>query len=276
MHEIACHQDHNVDDFRPAATAAECHRGFDITNASQITALSTLLRSSHEVLDTWLSVDVECARTLANLYIVWCAYAVVILIKLYWLFNKAESNECSLLFADLKAEHYVDAMLDRLGQMSAEGKSPCAAAFGFVFTKLKIWHLHRSGQLPNDDPSVVRVGQQPLSSVFQQDPVQIFQTAKRMQVVPKVGPAGSTAGFPQSQAMSDIGKFPAAMLPGSQWNTMTPERFPPTQHGGQNLNAAYDAANYGKTNWDQFNFSAEEMDMFDVYMNNSGWMGYLL
>lgn len=45
---------------------------------------------------------------------------------------------------------------------------------------------------------------------------------------------------------------------------------------GTNLNAAYDAASYGNTNWDQFNFSTEEMDMFDVYMSNSGWMGYLL
>jgi len=45
---------------------------------------------------------------------------------------------------------------------------------------------------------------------------------------------------------------------------------------GSNLNAAYDAASYGNTNWEQFNFSTEEMDMFDVYMNNSGWMGYLL
>ena len=197
----------------------------------------------------------------------WSAYALVVLIKLHWVFNSPESRFGAVFVPDLKTLYYLDAILNRLGEISVGGKCPCAAAFGFVFMKLKMWHLHRSGQLSDDENDQAR---RQRSSLLGQDTVQILESAKRMEIPGLLAPEDSTGNV-----MPSPRPFPAAFMPGGNWDTSTITNAgqPPL---GQNLNAAYDAASYGKTNWDQFNFSTEEMDMFDMYMNNSGWMGYLL
>ncbi|KAJ9610443.1 hypothetical protein H2200_005220 [Cladophialophora chaetospira] len=266
MHEIAIHQDHNVDDFRPAINEPEPRKEPELITAGHVEALSTLLSSSHQVLDTYLSLDTDCARTLNNLYIVWSAYAIVILIKMHWLFNAPDSKLGAVFLPDLKTSHYVEAMLTRLGELSAGEKSPCAAAFGFVFMKLKMWHLHRSGQLSDDEGGSVDL---------RQAPVKIVEAVKRMEIPGLLAPTEiAPANDTLPQTLPSHRPYTPAFLPGGIWSGNVDNVPQPSL--GQNLNAAYDAASYGRTNWDQFNFSTEEMDMFDVYMNNSGWMGYLL
>ena len=41
------------------------------------------------------------------------------------------------------------------------------------------------------------------------------------------------------------------------------------------INAAYNASNYN-INWDELNFSQDELNVFDNYMSDVGWMGYIL
>ncbi|OAP63758.1 hypothetical protein AYL99_02985 [Fonsecaea erecta] len=259
IHEIAVHYDHNVDDFRPGVAPLELRRVPDFMTSAHVGAFSTLLESSHRVLDTYLSLEVECARNLNNLYIVWNAYAVVVLIKLHWIFSSSDSKLGADIVPDLKTGYYLDAVLSRLGEVSAGGTSPCAEAFGFVFMKLKIWHMHRSGQLSDDEQCPDgQTRQQRASSILRQNPADIISAAKMMQCP---GPGNATT-LPATRP------YTPALLPGGAWSSV--DKF------GANLNAAYDAASYGNTNWDQFNFSTEELDMFDIYMNNSGWMGYLL
>ncbi|KIX98988.1 uncharacterized protein Z520_05449 [Fonsecaea multimorphosa CBS 102226] len=258
IHEIAVHYDHNVDDFRPGIAALDQRRAPDFVTSAHVEALSTLLESSHRVLDTYLSLEVNCARNLTNLYIVWNAYAIVVLIKLQWIFTSPESKFGSVFVPDLKTGYYLDAILHRLGEVSAGGMNPCAEAFGFVFMKLKIWHMHRSGQLSDDEGQDEQTRRQQTSSILRQDPASIIADAKRMEC--------PSSGTPANLLPTKL--YTPALLPGGAWSNV--DKF------GSNLNAAYDAASYGNTNWDQFNFSTEELDMFDIYMNNSGWMGYLL
>ncbi|EXJ73945.1 uncharacterized protein A1O5_02239 [Cladophialophora psammophila CBS 110553] len=256
IHEIAIHYDHNVDDFRPLPQL-EQRRAPDFITSGHVQALSTLLASSHQVLDTYLSLEVECARNLSNLYIVWNAYAVVVLVKLHWIFNSPDSRFGSVFVPDLKTGYYLDAILNRLGEVSAGGSNPCAEAFGFVFMKLKIWHMHRTGQLSDDEQGHDdQSRRQRASSILRQDTASILASAKQMEY------PGNAVNLQPTRP------FTPALLPGGAWSNV--DKF------GSNLNAAYDAASYGNTNWDQFNFSTEELDMFDIYMNNSGWMGYLL
>ncbi|KIW83329.1 hypothetical protein Z517_02574 [Fonsecaea pedrosoi CBS 271.37] len=259
IHEIAVHYDHNVDDFRPGVSQLEQRRAPDFVTSAHIEALSTLLESSQRVLDVYLSLEVKCARNLSNIYIVWNAYAVVVLIKLHWIFSSSESKFGSIFVPDLKTGYYLDAIIHRLGEVSAGGMNPCAEAFGFVFMKLKIWHMHRSGQLSDDEQGQDdQTRRQRASSILRQDPASIIASVKRM---PYPGPENIASAPPARP-------YTPALLPGGGWSNV--DKF------GANLNAAYDAASYGNTNWDQFNFSTQELDMFDVYMNNSGWMGYLL
>ncbi|KIW65326.1 hypothetical protein PV04_07596 [Phialophora macrospora] len=267
IHEIAIHQDHNVDDFRPAVHPPEERKQPDVVTAGHVAALSTLLTSSHHVLDTYLSLSADCARTLSNIYIVWSAYAIMVLMKMHWVFNSADSKFGPDFLPDLRVSHYMDAMLSRLSEISANGKNPCAAAFGFVFRKLKMWHLHRTGQLPEEIPGSVH---DRASGDLAPDPAHILSSGKRMDIPEILDPAPNdnpTANLPPQRP------FTPALMPGGNWNNSEPVGH---HTSGQNLNAAYDAASYGRTNWDQFNFSTEELDMFDIYMNSSGWMGYLL
>ena len=267
IHEIAVHLDHNVDDFRVDAPTLENRKAPDFITASHVEALSRLLESSHRALDIYLSLDVTCIRSLSNLYIVWNAYAIVILIKLHYIFNSPESKFGSAFVPDVDTDYYLDAMLNKLTEVAAEGKSPCSEAFGFVFMKLKIWHLHRSGQLPDDEQGASPEDQsrhQREWSVLRQEPAQILSSIKGMQYQANAQMSGNNAEVPTSRPYTSATPF----LAGGNWANV--------DKSGWNLNAAYDAASYGNTNWDQFNFSTAELDMFDIYMNNSGWMGYLL
>ncbi|EXJ88469.1 hypothetical protein A1O1_05399 [Capronia coronata CBS 617.96] len=255
IHEIAIHCDHNVDDFRPGVLHND-RKLPNVITSSHVEALTTLFESAHRVLDSWLSLEVPLARALTNMYLVWNAYAMVILIKLHWIIHTPDSQFGSIFLADFRTEHYLDTMINRLAELSASGHSPFAEAFGFVFKKLKTWHQHRAGHLSDDEP-----GGDPdsrrnqASDLLRKDTTSIFESAKDL------GPR--TLGSPLPQSYTTLpGIFPG------QW--AAPDKL------GSNLNAAYEAASYGNTNWEQFNFSTEEMDLFDVYMNNNGWMGYLL
>jgi hypothetical protein len=98
------------------------------------------MKYSHEVLDTYLSLDARCIRTLNNLYLVWNAYAIVILVKLHWLFQTSNSTFGTDFVPALKTTHYLDAIQAKLTEVATDGQSPSSEAFGFVFMKLKMWH----------------------------------------------------------------------------------------------------------------------------------------
>jgi hypothetical protein len=126
--------------------------------------------------------------------------------------------------------------------------------------------VSRSGNVPDENGSVTTTGYLPPNGepdFRKQDVVQFMSAVKRMDpadiVVSPLAPGEQPPPGPVSTSQ-----------PQGDWNVAPIDKY------GQNLNAAYDAASYGNTNWDQFNFSTEEMNMFDVYMNNSGYMGYLL
>ncbi|EHY59603.1 hypothetical protein HRR83_001125 [Exophiala dermatitidis] len=256
IHEIAIHADHNVDDFRPGAPYNDHRKGPELISSSHVEALTTLFEASHQVLDTWLALDVPCARCLPNMYLVRNAYAMVVLIKLHWIVHAPGSELESVFPTDFRTEHYLDAVINRLAEVSAGGHSPFAEAFGFVFKKLKTWHQHRGGQLSDDEMGGENeLRRRQASTMLQNDTTTIIHSAKDGTLHSRNAP--STLPYTTMPAI----------MPG-QWSA--------SDKLGSNLNAAYDAASYGNTNWDQFNFTSEEMDLFDVYMNNNGWMGYLL
>ncbi|ETN36896.1 uncharacterized protein HMPREF1541_07883 [Cyphellophora europaea CBS 101466] len=70
-------------------------------------------------------------------------------------------------------------------------------------------------------------------------------------------------GFPASQQVPGSGPFANNNSSNSQFATMS------------DLNVAYNAASYN-INWDELNFSQQEMNLFDEYMGERGWMGYII
>jgi hypothetical protein len=99
MHEVAMHVDHNVEEFKPPFTEESIRNtGLEEDEASRpltsahITALSTCLTSIDGVFEAFLSLDVDIIRTLPILYFVRIAYAVVVLIKMFFAAAKPNSE----------------------------------------------------------------------------------------------------------------------------------------------------------------------------------------
>jgi hypothetical protein len=99
MHEVAMHVDHNVEEFKPPfteesirSTGLEEEETSKPLTSAHIAALSTCLTSIDGVFEAFLSLDIDTIRTLPILYFVRIAYAVVVLIKMFFAAAKPNSE----------------------------------------------------------------------------------------------------------------------------------------------------------------------------------------
>jgi hypothetical protein len=163
LHEIAIHHDHNVDDFRPDPDGMDKSMDLDpITRGAHkfdsgsfvttrhIDALSKCLDACHQVLDNYLALPIQVARSISNLGIVWNTYAAVALIKLHGVLHAPDSKFGSIFTPNLKVEWYLDSFIHRLQEVSADGRCPPAEAFVYVVHKLRHWFQHKHA--PHVDP----------------------------------------------------------------------------------------------------------------------------
>jgi hypothetical protein len=91
MHEVAMHVDHNVEEFKPPFTEANLRGHGDEPDMStrplspaHIAALSTCLTSIDGIFEAFNSLEIDTIRCLPVLHFVRIAYAVVVLIKMYF------------------------------------------------------------------------------------------------------------------------------------------------------------------------------------------------
>lgn len=90
MHEIAMHVDHNIDEFQPPFTDESLRNNrIDREDSAPLTpahisALSTCLTSIDGVFEAFLSLEVQVIRNLPVVIFVRTAYAVVVIIKMYF------------------------------------------------------------------------------------------------------------------------------------------------------------------------------------------------
>jgi hypothetical protein len=99
MHEVAMHVDHNVEEFKPPfteesirSTRVEEEESSRPLTSAHIAALSTCLTSIDGIFEAFLSLDIDTIRTLPILYFVRIAYAVVVLIKMFFAAAKTNSE----------------------------------------------------------------------------------------------------------------------------------------------------------------------------------------
>ncbi|KAA8576294.1 hypothetical protein MFRU_009g01910 [Monilinia fructicola] len=151
MHEVAMHVDHNVEEFKPPFTEETLHGASettDVLTSAHVAALSCCLTSIDGIFGTFLQFDVEVIRCLPIAHFVRVAYAVVVLIKLY--FAAANPNgELGKVFIkeNMKVEHYLDNLVEIFRASAADEKSRPAAKFLMVLVMLKTWfHRQREGK----------------------------------------------------------------------------------------------------------------------------------
>src|SRR5882724_8228226 len=96
MHEVALHVDHNIEEFKPPFTE-DALGGVGVgeqasLSSAHIAALSVCLNSVDGIFATFMELDVEAVRCLPVINFVRIAYAVVVLIKMYFTAAKPNSG----------------------------------------------------------------------------------------------------------------------------------------------------------------------------------------
>ena len=153
MHEVAMHVDHNVDEFKPPfsedSLRGDTQRPEPLT-PHHISALSTCLDSVDGIFQVFLKLDAETIRCLPVSHFVRVAYAVVVLIKMFFIAATPNSELGKVIDKNnMKVEYYLDGLVEVFRAAASEEKSRPAAKFLVVLMMLKTWfHRQRDGKLP--------------------------------------------------------------------------------------------------------------------------------
>jgi hypothetical protein len=156
MHEVAMHVDHNVDEFKPPFTEDALRtvgQTQEALSTAHIGALSSCLASIDGIFDCFLTFDVDTIRCLPVGHFVRIAYAVVVLIKMYFA-AAAPNSELGKVInkEDMRVDQYLDRLVDIFKASAAEEKSRPAAKFLMVLIMLRTWFVRqREGGKPQTD-----------------------------------------------------------------------------------------------------------------------------
>lgn len=109
-------------------------------SAVHISALSTCLISIHGVFEVFLAMPMNSARCLPVYFFVRVAYALVILIKMSFSAAKAGSELGRVIGPeDMKVQYYLDALVNKFRDLSADEQCRPAAKFLIVLAMLRTW-----------------------------------------------------------------------------------------------------------------------------------------
>jgi RalA-binding protein 1 len=109
-------------------------------SAAHISALSTCLISIHGCFEVFLAIPMNSARCLPVYFFVRVAYALVILIKMAFSAAKAGSEFGRVIGPeDMKVQYYLDALVNKFRDVSADEQCRPAAKFLIVLAMLRTW-----------------------------------------------------------------------------------------------------------------------------------------
>ncbi|KAK1998629.1 hypothetical protein LX36DRAFT_748921 [Colletotrichum falcatum] len=155
MHEIALHT--QMDDIRPPFDTTALRDGMltgPTLTTSHINALSACLTAIDGVFEAFLAMEVPRVRCLPVFNFVRVAYAVVVLIKMYFSATAPGSELGKVIDKDnMKVEYYLDALLEKFRVAASDDRSRPAAKFLVVLVMLKSWFLKQSKGLSASAPA---------------------------------------------------------------------------------------------------------------------------
>lgn len=125
LHEIALHVDHNVDEFQPPFTEEKLFgsnsKESNLLSSAHISALSVCLTSVDGVFESFLSLEVDVIRNLPIFHFVRTAYAIIVLIKMYFSAASSNSELGKVIDKDhMKVEQYLDGLLEKFRAAAEE------------------------------------------------------------------------------------------------------------------------------------------------------------
>jgi hypothetical protein len=147
MHEIATQSEY-VEEYKQPATNdsyRETLASESPLTAAHINALSACLTAIDGIFEVFLSLDVHSIRCLPVFNFVRVAYAVVVLIKMYFAASSSKSELGKVINKDnMKVEQHLENLLERFRLTAAEDRSRPAAKFLVVLIMLRSWFQKQS------------------------------------------------------------------------------------------------------------------------------------
>ncbi|KAG9250004.1 putative fungal-specific transcription factor [Emericellopsis atlantica] len=111
-------------------------------SASHISAVSACLSAVDGIFTTFLGMDVVEIRYLPVFNLVRVAYAIVILVKMYFSASSPGSELGKVISkGNLRVEWYLDALIDKFRQTAADDRCRPASKFLSVMSMLKSWFI---------------------------------------------------------------------------------------------------------------------------------------
>lgn len=158
MHEVAMHVDHSAEEFKLPPFTEDALRGVGeepvTLTPAHISALSICLKSIDGIFETFLKIDPETIRCLPVGNFVRVAYAVVVLLKMYFAAATPNSELGKVIDKDnMKVEQYLDSLVETFRASAAEEKSRPSAKFLMVLIMLKTWFHRQLESKPTTNPS---------------------------------------------------------------------------------------------------------------------------
>jgi RalA-binding protein 1 len=119
----------------------------EVLSAAHINALSSCLSAIEGIFETFLALDVTSTRCLPVFNFVRVAYAVVILLKMYFSASSADSELGRVIRKeDMRVHYYLDAMLEKFRATAADDKCRPAAKFLVVLAMFRSWFFKQESQ----------------------------------------------------------------------------------------------------------------------------------
>ncbi|KAK4162545.1 hypothetical protein QBC43DRAFT_241255 [Cladorrhinum sp. PSN259] len=196
MHEIATHNGDGPEDFRlcnALAGGSDNILGSETPlSPAHINALSACLIAIDGIFDVFLSLDIKTIRCLPVFNFVRVAYAVVVLIKLYFAASSVNSELGKVINKDnMKVEQHLDGLLEKFKATAADDRSRPAAKFLVVLIMLRSWfQKQKQDQGKDETPSSAsyppsRQGEKDLKT-----PTPVPSQQQQQQQVPPQPPQG--------------------------------------------------------------------------------------
>ncbi|OKL62911.1 hypothetical protein UA08_01199 [Talaromyces atroroseus] len=144
MHEIAMHNDHNIDDFTPPfSTGIQSDFNIEKAATAQIDALTACLTSIHTALDCILHIEPADLICLPTVFYARTAYAFIALLKMFSAISSDKGLARVFSLSDLKLEEYFDNMISHLKLTSTKPGGRTASRFSMVLNLLRNWFNNR-------------------------------------------------------------------------------------------------------------------------------------
>ncbi|SPN96798.1 related to cercosporin resistance protein [Cephalotrichum gorgonifer] len=148
MHEMALHSD-DFDNMKGCFPTTRLDDGFSNMNVLTTFHMDSVVACYSAVTDmfeTFLAMDIISLRVLPVFNFVRIAYALVVIIKIYFTAASADTEIGKVLPKEsIRVDHYIDAVLQKFMAAAAEDKCRPAAKFLVVLVMLRGWLNKKTG-----------------------------------------------------------------------------------------------------------------------------------